>query len=104
MAAKQLGVFFSVALLATAWFSLTADQAACAKSKARRHSPGAYFVPPPPPYAPSILPERLVRHAAAAQVEDAEAVKPPENPYAKYIFTRNAGDMPRVVQNPRTGT
>jgi hypothetical protein len=38
--------------------------------------------------------------AVTADAHDA-VVKKPVNPYSKYIFTRNQGDMPQVVQpNP----
>jgi len=101
MAIRQIGVFLSATLIATALFSVSADQAYAKSSKARKHSPGSYFVPPPPPYAPSILPERLVRSSAVAEQPAEEVVKAPENPYAKYIFTRDAENMPRVVQPSR---
>jgi hypothetical protein len=101
MVLRNIGVFFSATLIATTLFAISTDQAASAKSSKSHRHPGGYFVPPPPPYAPSILPERLVRPAAVEQVAE-EAVKPVENPYSKYIFTRDASNMPRVVQPNRT--
>jgi hypothetical protein len=59
-----------------------------------------YFVPPPPPYTPSIV--SLALNMTYAQTVTANAddavVKKPVNLYSKYIFTRNKGDMPQVVQ------
>jgi len=41
--------------------------------------------------------------AVTADADDA-VVEKPVNPYSKYIFTRNQGDMPQVVQpNPYPG-
>jgi hypothetical protein len=57
---------------------------------------GAYFVPPPPPYQPSVLPEMSGNTASMAAVE-----AKPENPYSKYIYTRNENDAPTIVQTNR---
>jgi len=60
-------------------------------------SRGAYFVPPPPPYQPSILPEMQGGRTTVSSVQST-AQKQPENPYKKYIYTRNEADTPTPVQ------
>lgn len=59
----------------------------------------AYLVPPPPPYAPSILPELVAN--PNAQITTGETAEEPVNdkPYSKYIYTRNDNDQPRSVQH-----
>ncbi len=94
-------MLLSATLVASALVSVGANQSALAKSKRLvAAGRGAYFVPPPPPYAPSILPENVSHSRVINQSETVQEVaeKPPENPYKKYIFTRDAGDMPRVVK------
>lgn len=61
-----------------------------------------YFVPPPPPYTPSMVPSALgMTNAQAVTADDAVVERPVVNPYSKYIFTRNEGNRPQVVQpNP----
>ena len=94
-------MLLSATLVASALVSVGVNQPALAKSKRQAAAGrGAYFVPPPPPYAPSILPENMTHSRV---INDADTIpevaeKPPENPYRKYIFTRDAGDMPRVVK------
>lgn len=104
MARNSFNMLLSATLVASALVSVGMNQPAQAKAKRQSASGrGAYFVPPPPPYAPSILPENAV-HARAQQETTATEIaeKPPENPYRKYIFTRDASDMPRVVKYGRT--
>jgi hypothetical protein len=77
-----------------------ADSSPQTSTKSRRHRGkaarayryGAYFIPPPPAYMPSILPE-LTNHGA---VQEADSDKP-ENPYRKYIYERN-GNTPEPAQ------
>jgi hypothetical protein len=62
-----------------------------------------YFVPPPPPYAPSLVPSALGMTNAQVVTADADyaVMEKLITPYSKYIFTRNQGKMPQVVQpNP----
>lgn len=54
-----------------------------------------YFVPPPPAYMPSILPE--LNRRGVVQAADADVEKKPENPYKKYIQTPD-GTAPEPVQ------
>lgn len=100
MARQAFNMLLSATLVASALVSVGINQPAMAKTKRQATGRGAYFVPPPPPYAPSILPEN-VAHARVINQSDTipeVAEKPPENPYKKYIFTRDASDMPRVVK------
>lgn len=102
MARNSFNMLLSATLIASSLVSVGMNQPALAKSK--KHAAtgrGAYFVPPPPPYAPSILPEtQSYNMGAVQQIEKTAEIaeKPPENPYKKYIFTRDAGDMPRVIK------
>jgi hypothetical protein len=106
MARDFFSKLLSATLVASALVSVGMNQPVLAKSKRHIASAGrgAYFVPPPPPYAPSILPESYahVRTTDADAPVAEVAEKPPENPYRKYIFTRDAGDMPRVVRFGKT--
>ncbi|HEY9731483.1 MAG TPA: hypothetical protein V6C89_06200 [Drouetiella sp.] len=105
MARNSFNMLLSATLVASALVSVGINQPALAKSK--KHvatGRGAYFVPPPPPYAPSILPENMQHGRSVEKAEEMAEVaeKPPENPYKKYIFTRDAGDMPRVIKFGKT--
>jgi hypothetical protein len=87
----------SSALLLSA--TVASADAAPAKAKKASHKAGrgSYFVPPPPPYQPSILPEM-----SGAGEEDSVAAAETKTvkPYSKYIYVRNQSDAPRVVQQP----
>lgn len=56
--------------------------------KHRRYQRTAGFVPPPPAFMPSILPEMAARRMQGfdGASADVEVIKP-ENPYVKYIHT-----------------
>lgn len=106
MARNSFNMLLSASLVAAALVSVGINQPALAKAK-RSYSAGrgAYFVPPPPPYAPSVLPENQGYHVTSDQQTEKTAEvaeKPPENPYKKYIYTREANDMPRVIKVGRT--
>ncbi len=61
-------------------------------ARAHKYKYGAYFVPPPPAYMPSILPELSMSnyHAPVSQTA--------ESPYSKYIYARNGyGDNAPVA-------
>ena len=73
-------------------------------SRRRSSGRGAYFIPPPPAYMPSILPELYAQHTVVEAEEEelepiavAEAAKP-KNPYVKYFYTRDSS-APKPVQN-----
>ncbi len=68
------------------------------------HTSGNYFVPPPPPYTPSIVPSApgVTNSQTLTADADGAVVVKQLNPYTtKYIFAGNQGDMPQVVKpNP----
>ena len=72
------------------------DPRHAAKCHPGRYHYKTYFVPPPPAYMPSILPE-LAQRGYTQQSGDAQLVKKPENPYKKYVHTPD-GDAPEPVQ------
>ncbi len=55
------------------------------------------LVPPPPPYAPSILPELAYRRGGRAVATSEE--EKPVNPYAKYIYHRDEQKLPTPVRH-----
>ncbi|MBX9568179.1 MAG: hypothetical protein K2X77_04750 [Candidatus Obscuribacterales bacterium] len=64
---------------------------------------GAYFVPPPPAYMPSVLPELYARQPLQIDEEEEEEVvaalaPKPKNPYVKYFYTRDE-HAPKPVQS-----
>lgn len=62
---------------------------------ARGHHTG--FVPPPPAYMPSILPELYMRGGSTQTIEVAEAKKV-DNPYNKYVQVR-VGDEVKATSS-----
>jgi hypothetical protein len=59
-----------------------------------------YFVPPPPPYTPSMISvaEGMTYAPVVTVDSDGVIVENPANPYSKYIVTRKPGGMPQVAQ------
>jgi hypothetical protein len=57
-----------------------------------------WFVPPPPPYTPSMLPELQYSQMTASPSPVREESAEDLNPYSKYIYTRSGYDAPRRVQ------
>lgn len=107
---KNLAAIISLAVLFSGSFALstqsvkakTAEAKASEAKTSRNSSRGAknYFVPPPPPYTPSMVFSALGMETSQAVMVDSDgaAVEKPVNSYSKYIFTRKQGDMPKVVQ------
>jgi hypothetical protein len=83
-----------------ATIALISDQPAMAKgSKSSHVARGAYLVPPPPPYQPSVLPEYSLTGTTSSAQTIASAEVKPEQRYSKYIYVRNSADAPRVVHS-----
>jgi hypothetical protein len=69
---------------------------------------GAYFVPPPPPYMPSILPElhRVAEASSPGAIEGelAEVEAPPEEPYKKYFYFASGFEIKPVEHRSGVST
>jgi hypothetical protein len=101
MQLRNFATLVSVATLACSVTLVSTNQSAIAKSKkhyiAQNHRSN-YFVPPPPAYVPSILPERMMNNGASTEEAAADTDEAEAYPYKKYIYTRQGSDAPRVVQ------
>lgn len=102
---RNLAALISLAVVFSGAFALSSQSVEARTSRNSSHVAGNYFVPAPPPYTPSMVPTALgMTYAQALTVDsDGAVVKKLVDPYSKYIFTRNQGDMPQVVRpNPYT--
>jgi hypothetical protein len=100
---RDFAAVISLAVVFSGSFALSTQSVEAKISRNSSRRARNYFVPPPPPYTPSIVPSALGMTKAQAVTADADGavVEKPVNPYSKYILTRNQGDMPQVVQpNP----
>lgn len=100
---RNLAALISLAVVFSGAFALSSQSVEARTSRNSSHVAGNYFVPAPPPYTPSMVPTALGMTYAQALTVDADGavVKKLVDPYSKYIFTRNPGDMPQVVRpNP----
>ena len=100
---RNLAALISLAVVFSGSFALSTQSVEAKTSRNSSRRDRNYFVPPPPPYTPSMVPSALGMTNAQAVAADADdaVVEKPVNPYSKYIFTRNQGDMSQVVQpNP----
>jgi hypothetical protein len=100
---RDFAAVISLAVVFSGSFALSTQSVEAKISRNSSRRARNYFVPPPPPYTPSIVPSALGMTNAQAVTADADGavVEKPVNPYSKYILTRNQGDMPQVVQpNP----
>lgn len=97
---RDLPALVSLAVVFGGSFALSTQSVEAKTSRNSSHIERNYLVPPPPPYAPSMLPSALGMKSAQAVAAYAYAavVEKPVNTYGKYIFTRNQGGMPEVVQ------
>ena len=100
---RNLAALISFTVVFSGSFALSTQPVEAKTSRDSSRRARNYFVPPPPPYTPSLVPSALGMtnaQAVKANEEDA-AVDKPVNPYSKYFFTRKQGDKPQVVQpNP----
>jgi len=97
---RNLPALISLTVVFGGSFALSTQSVEAKTSRNSSHIERNYLVPPPPPYAPSMLPSALGMMNAqwvTAGANDA-VVEKPVNSYSKYIFTRKQGDMPQVVQ------
>jgi hypothetical protein len=83
----------------------TAVKRATVRKTTKRHvasGRGAYFVPPPPAYMPSVLPELYARNPVINDEEEEEVVAAvavkPKNPYVKYFYSHDQ-QAPKPVQS-----
>ena len=100
---RNLAALISLAVVFSGLFAQSTQSVEAKTSRNTSRIARNYFVPPPPPYTPSMVPSALGAMNAQAVTADADnaVVEKPVNPYSKYIFTRKQGDMPQVVQaNP----
>jgi hypothetical protein len=99
MVLKHFAAVATFAVLASVFTLATTDQAASAKTKRTSTRSGHnYFVPPPPPYMPSILPE--MNRFSNTEVEadsdtDATGPQTPQSRWSKYIYVRNGYSSPQ---------
>jgi hypothetical protein len=61
----------------------------------RRYRYGSWFVPPPPAYMPTVFPE----FGAQASDQKDPVPKKAENPYRKYIYSRQESDAPKPIRS-----
>ncbi len=97
MVLKNLASVASIAVLASVLTVATSDQAAQAKAKrSAQRAPHSYFVPPPPPYVPSIQPEMRRFYGNDVEADaDVDTVQTPQSRWSKYIYVRNGYSAPQ---------
>ena len=97
---RNFAALLSLALVLSGTLALCTQSADAKNSKKNTHRAGNYFVPPPPPYTPSLVPVALgMTYAPAVEADgDYEVVEVPVNPYTNYIVKRNKVGTPHVVQ------
>jgi len=100
---RNLAALISFAVVFGGSFALSTQSVEAKISRNSARISRNYFVPPPPPYTPSIVPSALGMTYAQVVTADADGsvVMKPVNPLSQYVSTRNQGDMPQVVRpNP----
>lgn len=99
----NLSAVISLAVVFSGSLALSSQSVEARTTRNSSHAVGNYFVPAPPPYTPSMVPAALGMTYAQALTVDADGavVKKLVDPYSKYIFSHNQGDVPQVVRpNP----
>ncbi len=99
MVLKNFAAVASFAVLASVLSLAATDQAASAKTKkTTQRAPRSYFVPPPPPYTPSILPDMRRMYGNDVEADsDVDTVQTPQSRWSKYIYVRNGYSAPQSV-------
>lgn len=100
---RNLAALISLAVAISGALALSTQSAEAKNSRKKTRIAGNYFVPPPPPYTPSLVPVALGMTYAPAVGADGDyaAVEMPVKPYTNYIVKRNRVGTPPVVQpNP----
>lgn len=97
---RNFAALISLAVVLSGALASSTESAEAKNSKKNTHRAGDYFVPPPPPYTPSLVPTALgMTYAPAAEADgDYEIVEVPVNPYTNYIVKRNKVGTPHVAQ------
>ncbi|HEY9756906.1 MAG TPA: hypothetical protein V6C97_17195 [Oculatellaceae cyanobacterium] len=90
---RNLAALISLTVVFSGSFALSTQSVEAKTSQNGSRRAGDYFVPPPPPYTPSMVPSALgLANAQAVSAKADDAV------VKKHMFTRNQGDMQQVVQ------
>lgn len=71
------------------------------KKRNSTHRMRAAFLPPPPAYMPSILPESYYRYGVTEAATGAAPQQKIENPLAKYVYNRSGEEIKAI--NTRKG-
>lgn len=102
--AAAFSVVVSGAVLTCEKVEAKAKKKSSQHRKNRKISGHNFLVPPPPPYAPSIMPElHMMANRGLPKQAKKEAPKD-EYPYSKYIYTAKKADAPRSVKLNHTTT
>jgi hypothetical protein len=68
------------------------------KAKVAYASGKHYFVPPPPPYVPNLLPSAYGQYYLGSAGQAKSQQNTVESMYGKYVYTRPGYTAPKVVQ------
>lgn len=110
---RSLVLFATACAVVSGGLVLTCESAEAKGKKSTHHKKGRkhgrvlghnYLVPPPPPYAPSIMPELHMMATRGLPKQAHKEERKDEYPYSKYIFTAKKADAPRSVKLNHTTT
>jgi hypothetical protein len=97
---------FAASVAALAALVVFPAQTATAKAKTKRATAYRvghnYFVPPPPPYSPTITPLTNVMYNGGEGEADADvvpAIQTPQTRWSKYIYVRQGYEAPHGVSS-----
>ncbi len=101
---RNFAALISLTVVFSGSVALSTQPVEAKTSRSNSARPGNYFVPPPPPYTPSMVPSELGNAQALTANADNAVGEKPVKPNSKHILTLDQGDMPQVVQpNPQIG-